>query len=102
MANSAGKLALDIEQLKKCHKDLEKQKTTAEANLKTATEQLDALKEEARSRYDTDDPAQLKTLLQQMKDENERKRREYQSHLEQIQSRLAEIELQYSSGRKQE
>ena len=82
----------DIETLKQRHKKLDRQKTTAEANCKTAEEQLQKLKDEARAKYGTDDIAGLKAILEQRKAENDRKRLEYQKHLDEIETKLAAIE----------
>jgi hypothetical protein len=90
------KTDLDIEQLKKRHKELEEKKITAEANLKNANQHLDILKQEARKNYSTDDPAQLQKRLSEMKAENERKRAEYQKHLEEIQMKLANVEREFA------
>jgi chromosome segregation ATPase len=87
----------DIEALKRKHKDLERQKAMSEANLKTATDQLEALKEEARTKFTTDDLSELKKKLQEMKDQNEQKRANYQKHLEEIQSRLDQVEKNFST-----
>jgi len=96
-AENRPKPALDIEQLKKKHKELEKQKTTAEANLKTATDQLEALKDEARQKFGTDDLAQLRSRLAEMKETNEKKRADYQKHLEEIETRLAQVEKEFAN-----
>ena len=82
----------DIEALKKRHKDLDRQKAMAEANHKTAQDQLAALKQEALAKYGTDDLEQLAKKLAARRDENDRKRGEYQKHLDSIETRLAEIE----------
>src|SRR5258706_15556250 len=95
------KPVLDIDTLKKRHKTLELQKAKSEESLKNATEQLDALKEEARSKYATDDLAQLKKKLQEMKDQNEQKRAEYQGHLEEIETRLAQGEKNFADPKPQ-
>src|SRR5258706_8886874 len=92
---------LDIEALKKRHKELEREKNMSEADLKTATTQLDALKEEARAKYATDDLEQLKKKLQEMKDQNEQKRSEYQGHLEEIETRLAQVEKNFADPKPQ-
>ena len=84
----------DIETLKKRHRDLDKQKTTAEAHQKTAEDQLKKLKAESRAKYGTDDLDQLKKKLTEMKQENDRRLAEYQKHLDAIESRLEEIEEQ--------
>ena len=96
-ADNRTKPALDIEQLRKKHKELERQKTTAEANLKTATDQLEALKEEARQKYGTDDLDQLRRRLAEMKESNEKKRADYQNHLEEIEVRLAQVEKEFAN-----
>ena len=87
--------ALDIEALKKEHARLDREKTTAEANLRNANEQLDHLKAEAREKYGTEDLDALKLKLRQMQDENERKRADYQKHLESIHAELAEVEEKF-------
>src|SRR5688500_20189574 len=87
--------ALDIEALKKEHARLDREKTTAEANLRNANEQLDLLKAEAREKYGTEDLDALKLKLKQMQDENERKRADYQRHLESIQAELAAVEEKF-------
>jgi chromosome segregation ATPase len=91
------KSSLDIEQLKKKHKDLERQKTTAEADLRNATQQLDALKEEARQKYGTDELEQLRARLAEMKQSNEKKRADYQKHLEEIEIKLAQVEKEFAN-----
>jgi chromosome segregation ATPase len=96
-ADSKGKAALDIEQLKKKHKELERQKTTAEANFKTATDQLEAIKAEARQKYGTDDLDALRKRLAEMKQSNESKRAQYQKHLEEIEVRLAQVEKEFAN-----
>ena len=78
---------------------MERQKAAAEANLTTATQQLDARKAEAREKYGTDDLEQLRKLLEKMKQENEQKRAAYQQHLEQIDASLAEVEKEFAGGK---
>ena len=101
MPTNSKAMTLDIEQLKKKHKELERQKTTAEANLKTANEQLDALKAEARLKYGTDDLEQLRKRLAEMKELNEKKRADYQKHLEEIETRLVQVEGEFANPQAQ-
>lgn len=89
----------DIEALKKRYTDLDRRKAAAEANLKTATENLEVLKEQARNAYGTDNLEELRAKLEEMKRENDRKRSEYQQHLDQIETRLSEIEREYGTAR---
>ena len=93
---SAG--ALDIEQLKAKHKELDTARTRAKANLESAQKQLDELRAEARQAYGTDDLDALRQKLAQMRDENERKRADYQQHLEQIQAKLGEVEKTFAAA----
>jgi chromosome segregation ATPase len=90
--------AQDIETLKKRYDHLSKEKTRAETNLDNARRQLEELKKQARDNYGTDDLTELKSKLQAMKDENERKRSEYQRHLEKIETDLQQIEREYEKA----
>jgi chromosome segregation ATPase len=89
----------DIEQLRKRYTDLDRKKAAAEANLKTATDNLEVLKEQARKTYGTDNLDELRAKLEEMRRENDRKRSEYQLHLDQIETRLGEIEREYGTAR---
>lgn len=88
----------DIEQLKREFARLDREKTTAEADLKNANEQLDLLKTEAREKFQTDDVDALKRKLAQMHAENEARRVEYQKHLDEINAKLAAVEQQFGRG----
>jgi len=81
-----------IEQLTQRYHQLDRKKTTAEANLKTAQDHLEELKKEARDKYGTDDLEELKKKLADMEAENERKRSEYQQSLDKIEHELTEVE----------
>jgi hypothetical protein len=85
----------DIETLKRRHRDLDRKKTTAEANQRSAEESLAKLKAESLAKYGTDDLDALKHKLDEMKQQNLQKRREYQVHLDSIEIKLAEIEKNY-------
>ena len=87
---------LNIEQLKTKHKDLNAKRIAAETNLHNAEEQLADLKKQARERWQTDDLEELKKKLENMKTDNENKRASYQQHIEQIESRLSDIEREYA------
>jgi hypothetical protein len=87
----------DIEALKKRHRELDRQKTTAEANQKTAEETLQKLKEDALASYGTDDLDQLRQQLAEMKCDNERRREQYQQQLDAIEAKLREIEREYQA-----
>jgi hypothetical protein len=89
----------DIETLRKRHTELDRKRAAAEANLKTATDNLEALKREARESYGTDDLDALRAKLEEMKKENERKRAEYQKHLDEIENGLNELDKQYAQSK---
>ena len=96
---SNGGAAQDIEQLRRRHAELDKKKTIAETQLKSANEQLETLKRQAMESYGTDDLDELKKKLEAMKAENERRRAEYQKHLDEIEGGLAEVEKQYHAAK---
>ncbi len=92
--------AQDIESLRKRYTELDRRKAAAEANLKTANDELERRKAEAMEQYGTDDVDQLKAKLAAMKEENERRRQEYQTHLQAIEARLGDVERQHVESRK--
>ena len=97
MATPLSKSAQELEQLRAKHTTLDRKKTTAEANLKTATTNLDAQKAQARQLYDTDDLAELRKKLEEMRQSNQRKLDAYKKHLEEIESNLAKVETETSN-----
>jgi chromosome segregation ATPase len=99
MATNPSKTAQDIDQLRKRHTDLDRRKAKAEEALRMANEQLETLKKQAREAYGTDDLDKLKDMLQTMKEENLRKRADYQKHLDEIETSLSTIEREYQSAR---
>jgi predicted nucleic acid-binding Zn-ribbon protein len=86
-----------IEQLTQRYHQLDRKKTTAEANLKTAQDHLEELKKEAREKYGTDDLEELKKKLADMEAENERKRAQYQESLDRIEQELSEVEQKFKN-----
>jgi|SRR5687767_137136 hypothetical protein len=85
----------DIEALKRRHRELDRQKTTAEADERNAREQLKKLQDDAVAAYGTADVAELEQRLAEMRADNERKRAEYQKHLDELERKLKEVERQY-------
>lgn len=86
--------ALSIDELRERYQALHQQKIRAEANRETAEQRLSELKLEARETYGTDDVEELKRKLEELKAENERKRADYQAHIEQVESDLAKVETE--------
>jgi chromosome segregation ATPase len=81
-----------IEQLQKRYEGLNNRRIRAESDLANAKRQLDALQQEAREKYGTDDVAQLRQKLAEMKAENETKRSTYQADLDRIEAELQQVE----------
>jgi type II secretory pathway pseudopilin PulG len=86
-----------IEELQARYQQLNKRKIQAETTLENARQQLVKLQEDARTKYGTDDVAQLREKLAAMKADNERKRAEYQSQLERIEADLAAVEQKFAA-----
>jgi chromosome segregation ATPase len=84
--------------LRKRFDELRDRRTTAQANLKNVESSLEKLKAQAREKYNTDDPAELQRLLEQMREENEKKRADYQEHLDDIQTKLDDLENKEVAG----
>lgn len=85
----------DIEALKARYEALNKKKIQAETSQEAAEKRLKELKAQAQHDYGTDNLDELKQKLADLKDENERKRAEYQTHLEDIETKLAAVEQQH-------
>src|SRR3954453_8690284 len=99
---TTGEEPQDIDQLKQRHRKLNEEKIKAETNELRAREELETLRAEARQKYGTDDLEALKLKLEEMKQDNLRKRREYQAHLDGIQAKLAEVEQKYAAAQQQQ
>jgi chromosome segregation ATPase len=92
----------DMGKLRERFDKLNTKKITAEANLKNSSENLEELKKEAREKYGTDDLAALRAMLETMISENERKRAEYQEHLNAIETQLADVEAKNVEARRKD
>jgi len=84
-----------IEVLQQRFQSLNTRKIQSETNLENARKELERLQREAREKYGTDDVDALRKKLEQMKSDNEEKRRSYQADLDRIESELSEIETRY-------
>jgi hypothetical protein len=87
-----------IEVLQDRYRDLHTKKIQADTNLENATNQLTALKKEAREKFGTDDVGELRSKLEAMKAENEKKREDYQAELDRIETDLAAVEAKFASA----
>jgi len=77
---------------------LRERRIKAEAERESSERRLADLKREAREKYGTDDVAKLQAMLEEMQAENERKRAEYQRHLDGIEERLAAVEAAHAES----
>lgn len=89
----------EIDDLRRRYDRLRERRITAEADLRNATQELERLQREAKAAYGTDDLNELTRMLDEMKRENERKRAEYQQHLDAVEARLAEVEAQFAKAK---
>ena len=89
-----------IDDLKKRYETLRDKKVAAEANLKTSTDELERVKAEAREQHGTDDLAALEKILEEMKQENQRKRTEYLAQLKEVEEKLPAVERQFAESAK--
>lgn len=86
-----------IEELQARYQQLHTRKIQAETSLQHAQQQLEALQAEAREKYGTDDLAELRKKLEQMKAENEARRKAYQAQLDRIEGDLAAVEAKFAA-----
>lgn len=103
MAKKTERVALpdgqqDIDALKERYDVLNKKKIQAETNQEAAERRLKELKAQALHDYGTDNLDELKQKLNELKAENERKRAEYQAHLEEIENKLSAVEQQHKEA----
>jgi hypothetical protein len=87
-----------IEALQRRHRDLERRKIQAESDLRNLEKQLADAKAEALRLFQTDDVEGLRDLLRRMSEENLRKRRDYQAHLDAIAAGLAAVEAAHGEA----
>jgi len=92
MAKKKATEASSIEELTSEYERLNKRKIQAQTQLDGATRQLEELQKEAENEFGTSDVDQLKSRLDQMEAENEKRRKEYQVLLEGIANDLEKVE----------
>jgi septation ring formation regulator EzrA len=88
----------NIEELTNRYRELDRRKTQAETKLEGARSHLADLQRQAREKYDTDDIAALRKLLEKMTAENEAKRSQYQADLDRIEADLAAVEEKFAAS----
>ncbi|WP_419786111.1 hypothetical protein [Pseudodesulfovibrio sp.] len=92
-------LERELNDLRRQYEQLRDQKVRAEQDMRNLTQQLDALKAQARTEYGTDDLGELQTLLEKKRLENEQVVAEYRQHIQQIQADLAAVEKDAGGNR---
>jgi chromosome segregation ATPase len=81
-----------LEKLRDEYSKLHEQKIATDRDRKNLEEQLKELRSKAEREYGTSDVEQLRTLLEQRRQENERMVEEYRRHVEGIKEQLEQIE----------
>jgi hypothetical protein len=81
-----------IEDLSIRYSNLNEKRIHAQSDLKHAEDHLKKLKDHAMTTWETDDLTKLENMLKEMRESNERKRREYQEHLDEIELKLSQID----------
>lgn len=82
----------DIEELTERYDDLNRKKIRAEGDLERARKDLEEYRKEAEEMYGSSDIGVLKQRLNEMIQENDRKKMAYQQSLDQIEQGIVEIE----------
>jgi len=100
MAKTNKNSVRSIDDLKGEYERLNERKIQAQTQLEEATKQLEALQKEAIAEFETSDIDELKSKLEQMEAENEKRRSDYQELLEKISGELAKVEQETSSQTK--
>jgi hypothetical protein len=81
----------DIEQLKRRYDELNTKKIQAKTKRDESERRLAELKRQAREQFGTDDITDLKKKLEDLTADNERRRAEYQQHLDGIEGELDRV-----------
>ena len=87
-----------IQELQQRYENLNTKKIQTRTNLENAEAELERLRAQAREKYDTDDVEELREKLATMKKENEKKRKDYEESLDEIERRLKKVEDDYSTA----
>jgi chromosome segregation ATPase len=99
MTTPGDESAQDMQALKRRYEELHKKKIRVETEKASSERRLRDLQRKARDLYGTDDLDELRARLDQMRAENERRRRDYQEHLDQIEARLQQVEAEHAAAR---
>ena len=87
-----------IEELQRRYQGLHTKKTQAETLRDAAKQRLEELKTQAQTRYGTDDVEQLQKKLDEMIEENARKRAAYQADLDTIEQGRAAVDRKFAEA----
>ncbi len=88
----------ELQSLRTKFERLRDHKVRVEQDIKNLTAQLNALQEQARQEYGTDEPGELQSLLQKKQQENEHVVQEYRQHINDLQQGLAEVERSFEEA----
>lgn len=91
-----------FDELQKRYAKLNDKKIRTEENLKSCESALADRQSEARELFGTDDIQELEAKLATIRAENEKRRQDYQTHLGEIDTRLAAIETAHRDSSERE
>jgi len=82
----------EIEELTNRYQNLSNAQVRAQTNLENAQQNLAKLATEAEQQFGTSDVNELKRQLAEIEAENQKRKSDYQKHLDSIETKLAEVE----------
>ncbi len=86
-------LEQELKDLRRQYEQLRDQKVRTEQDMANLTDQIEALKAQAKAEYGTDEPKELQALLEKKREENEKVVAEYREHIQQVQANLTAVEV---------
>ncbi len=87
-----------LETLKKEYKDLDTLKIRTDQDIANLQKQLEELESRAEAEYGTSDLAELEKILEERRQENERRVQEYEQHIQEVKDSLAQIDAASEAG----
>ena len=84
-----------FEKLRVRYDALSHERTRIDAQKEAAQKQLDEIRESARTQFGTDDLGELEKKLAELRTQNEEKRVKYEASLDEIETKLKQVEDQF-------
>ncbi|WP_147819649.1 hypothetical protein [Salidesulfovibrio onnuriiensis] len=96
--NRDAALEQELQGLRRQYEALRDRKVRVEQDIVNLTAQLDELKARAEAEYKTSDPEELRKLLEEKRQENERVVAEYRQHINELQQGLQAVEQAFRNN----